>query len=91
MEGIRRLVQPPEVPPVELLVFGVLGLTANIIALTVLASSRGANFNMSAAFLEVLHDALGSLGVISAAVVICWHCAPGQGTRMGLCCGCSAR
>ena len=70
IEGIRRLVQPPEVPPFELLVFGVLGLTANIIALTVLASSRGANFNMRAAFLEVLNDALGSLGVIAAAVVI---------------------
>src|SRR5699024_12341784 len=56
--------------PLELLSFGALGLTANIIALSVLASSRGANFNMRAAFLEVLNDALGSLGVIVAAVVI---------------------
>src|SRR5699024_1405908 len=56
IEGIRRLVEPPEVPPMELLVFGVLGLAANILALTVLASSRGANFNMRAAFLEVLND-----------------------------------
>ncbi|WP_022870073.1 cation diffusion facilitator family transporter [Yaniella halotolerans] len=70
IEGIRRLVEPPEVPPMELLVFGVLGLVANILALTVLASSRGANFNMRAAFLEVLNDALGSLGVIVAAIVM---------------------
>src|SRR5690625_1865868 len=70
IEGVRRLVDPPEVPPIELLVFGVLGLAANILALTVLASSRGANFNMRAAFLEVLNDALGSLGVIVAAIVI---------------------
>lgn len=70
IEGIRRLMDPPDVPPIELLVFGVLGLTANIIALSVLASSRGANFNMRAAFLEVLNDALGSLGVIVAAIVI---------------------
>lgn len=70
IEGIRRLVDPPQVPPVELLFFGVLGLAANIIALAVLASSRGANFNMRAAFLEVLNDALGSLGVIVAAIVI---------------------
>ena len=70
IEGIRRLIDPPEVPAVELLVFGVLGLTANIIALTVLASSRGANFNMRAAFLEVLNDALGSLGVIVAAIIM---------------------
>src|SRR5690625_6398607 len=64
IEGIRRLIEPPEVPAMELLVFGVLGLVANVIALSVLASSRGANFNMRAAFLEVLNDALGSLGVI---------------------------
>lgn len=70
IEAVRRLVAPPEVPALELLAFGVLGLIANLIALSVLASSRGANFNMRAAFLEVLNDALGSLGVIIAAVVM---------------------
>ena len=70
IEGIRRLIEPPDVPAVELLIFGVLGLIANVVALAVLASSRGANFNMRAAFLEVLNDALGSLGVIVAAIII---------------------
>lgn len=70
IEGIRRLFEPPEVPASELLIFGLVGLVANIIAITILASSRGANFNMRAAFLEVLNDALGSLGVIVAAIVI---------------------
>lgn len=70
VEGIRRLFEPPEVPATELLVFGIIGLTANVIAILVLSSSRGANFNMRAAFLEVLNDALGSLGVIVAAIVI---------------------
>ncbi len=70
IEGVRRLFEPPEVPATELLVFGIIGLVANIIAITILASSRGANFNMRAAFLEVLNDALGSLGVIVAAIVI---------------------
>jgi cobalt-zinc-cadmium efflux system protein len=69
-EGVRRLFEPPEVPAGELLVFGVIGLVANIVAISVLASSRGANFNMRAAFLEVLNDALGSVGVIVAAIVI---------------------
>src|SRR5699024_5134534 len=68
IERIRRLIEPPDVPAVELLIFGVLGLIANVVALAVLASSRGANFNMRAAFLEVLNDALGSLGVIVAAI-----------------------
>lgn len=70
IEGVRRLFEPPEVPATELLVFGVIGLVANIVALLILSSSRGENFNMRAAFLEVLSDALGSLGVIAAAVVI---------------------
>lgn len=70
IEGVRRLFAPPEVPAGELLVFGLIGLAANLTAIAVLSSSRGANFNMRAAFLEVLNDALGSVGVIAAAVVI---------------------
>lgn len=70
IEGVRRLFEPPEVPAAELLIFGIVGLTANVIAISILSSSRGANFNMRAAFLEVINDALGSLGVIVAAIVI---------------------
>lgn len=70
VEGVRRLFEPPEIQGVELLVFGVLGLIANLIGIIVLSSSRSANFNMRAAFLEVLNDALGSLGVIIAAITI---------------------
>ncbi|MDV8003139.1 cation diffusion facilitator family transporter [Rhodococcus sp. IEGM 1408] len=70
IEGVRRLFEPADVPGTELLVFGVIGLVANIAAIAVLASRRGDNFNMRAAFLEVLNDALGSVGVIVAAIVI---------------------
>lgn len=70
VEGVRRLVEPREVPPTELLVFGAVGLACNVVAILVLSSSRESNFNMRAAFLEVVNDALGSLGVIVAAVVI---------------------
>lgn len=70
IEGVRRLFEPPEVPAGELLLFGIFGLVANVVAILVLGSSRGANLNMRAAFLEVLNDALGSLGVIVAAIVI---------------------
>lgn len=70
VEGVRRLLAPPEVPSSELLVFGIVGLVGNVVAIAVLASGRRANLNMRAAFLEVLNDALGSVGVIAAAVVI---------------------
>lgn len=70
IEGVRRLFQPAEVSGTELLVFGVVGLVANVIAIAVLSSGRDANFNMRAAFLEVVNDALGSVGVVVAAIVI---------------------
>lgn len=70
VEAIRRLWEPPEIAAPELLVFGVIGLVANIAAILVLASGRKDSFNMRAAFLEVLNDALGSVAVIVAAVII---------------------
>lgn len=70
VEGVRRLIDPPTIQGSEMLIFGVIGLAANIVAMIVLSSSKDANFNMRAAFLEVLNDALGSVGVIVAAVVI---------------------
>ena len=70
IEGIRRLFEPPEVVGSTMLWFGIIGLAGNAIGLLVLASGRHHNFNMKAAFLEVLNDALGSVAVIGAAVII---------------------
>jgi cobalt-zinc-cadmium efflux system protein len=70
VEGIGRLWSPPEIPPGELIVFGIVGLAGNLAALLVLFSRRSASFNMRAAFLEVVNDALGSVAVIAAAIVI---------------------
>lgn len=70
VEGIRRLGAPPEIPHDGLLIFGVIGLVGNVISLAVLIGGRSANLNMRAAALEVAADALGSIGVIIAAIVI---------------------
>lgn len=70
IEAVRRLFAPPEIEGGLLLVFGVVGLVGNVVSLAVLASSRRASLNLRAAFLEVLGDALGSVAVIVAAVVI---------------------
>jgi cobalt-zinc-cadmium efflux system protein len=70
VEGVRRLIEPTEVAGPELIVFGAIGLAGNIAALAVLLRHRSANFNLRAAFLEVLNDALGSVAVIVAAVII---------------------
>lgn len=70
VEGIQRLITPEPVASNEMIFFGVIGLLGNIASLVVLAGGRSANFNMRAAFLEVLNDALGSVAVIIAAIII---------------------
>lgn len=70
VEGIRRLVNPPEIAGGPLLVFGIIGLVANLIGLAILRGTQDETLNTRAAFLEVANDALGSIAVIVAAVVI---------------------
>lgn len=70
VDAIQRLFDPPEVQPTGLLVFGIIGLAGNIASMLIIAGGRGHNLNMRAAFLEVVNDALGSVAVIVAAVVI---------------------
>ena len=62
---------PDDVSDVRLLLgVGILGLTANVASIFILASQREDNMNMKAAFLEVLNDALGSVAVVLSALVM---------------------
>jgi cobalt-zinc-cadmium efflux system protein len=70
IEGIRRLITPAEIQGSGMLVMGIVGLIANVLAIGILAGGRGTNLNMRAAFLEVVNDALGSVAVIIGAVVV---------------------
>lgn len=70
VEGVKRLVNPPEITSGLLAIFGIIGLVANIASIMVLLNVRSANFNLRAAFLEVVNDALGSAAVIIAAIII---------------------
>lgn len=70
VEGIRRLFEPPDVSSGVMVVFGLVGLLGNAASMLVLAGARSANLNLRAAFLEVANDALGSIAVLVAALVI---------------------
>lgn len=71
-EAIQRFISPSEIPGQEVLIFGVIGLVGNILMIFALVGGDKNNFNMRAAFLEVLNDALGSVAVIISAFII-WH------------------
>ena len=70
VEAIRRIGQPPEIGSGLMLVVAAIGLVVNLGSLVVLHRGRRESLNLRGAYLEVLADALGSVAVIVAAVVI---------------------
>ncbi len=70
IEGVKRLINPPEISSGTLLIFGIIGFVGNLVSVLVLVRVRTTSLNLKAAFLEVLNDALGALAVIIAAIFI---------------------
>jgi cobalt-zinc-cadmium efflux system protein len=66
----ERLMQPPSVEGPLMLVVATGGLIVNVIAALLLHASSSHNINMRGAYLHVLGDLLGSVGAISAALII---------------------
>lgn len=69
-EAYRRLWAPPEILAGPMLAIAILGLGVNLIGMWLLRGGAGESLNLRGAYLELLGDALGSLGVILAAVII---------------------
>jgi cobalt-zinc-cadmium efflux system protein len=69
-EAIHRFVTPADTEGGLTIVFGLIGLVANTISLTLLLRGQKDSLNVRGAFLEVVADALGSVAVIISAVVI---------------------
>ncbi|WP_329295206.1 cation diffusion facilitator family transporter [Streptomyces pseudovenezuelae] len=69
-EAIQRFVTPADTEGGLTIVFGAIGLVANMISLTLLMRGQKESLNVRGAFLEVAADALGSFAVIVSAAVI---------------------
>ncbi|WP_327720742.1 cation diffusion facilitator family transporter [Streptomyces sp. NBC_00490] len=69
-EAIQRFITPAGTEGGLTIVFGAIGLVANMISLSLLVRGQAESLNVRGAFLEVAADALGSLAVIISAVVI---------------------
>jgi cobalt-zinc-cadmium efflux system protein len=70
VEAILRLREPAEVHSTPVLVVGVIGLVVNVIAFLMLRDGAQDSMNVRGAYLEVVSDMLGSVGVIVSAVVL---------------------
>ncbi len=69
-EAIHRLMAPPEVKGSVVFVIASIGLIANLLMMRTLHAHHGENLNMRAAYLHVIGDLLGSIGVILGGVIL---------------------
>ncbi|MFN2383623.1 MAG: cation diffusion facilitator family transporter [Gemmatimonadota bacterium] len=70
IEAYRRLDAPPEVQGPLMLGVAAGGLVVNLVSLKLLHSGRGESLNVRGAWLHVMGDLLGSVGTITAALMI---------------------
>jgi cobalt-zinc-cadmium efflux system protein len=69
-EAYQRLLAPPEIHTLLMTMVAVAGFAANIVSVVLLRAGSAHSLNLRAAYLEVLSDALGSLGVALAGALM---------------------
>ena len=69
-EAYRRIFEPPHVLGVPMLLIGLVGLAVNIASIKLLDHDSASSLNVRSAYLEVLSDAISSVGVIFGGVTI---------------------
>src|SRR2546428_11996262 len=69
-EPYRRLLTPPEILGGPMLAIATVGLAVNLVCAYLLHGAAARSLNVRAAYLEVLGDALSSIGVVGAAAIV---------------------
>lgn len=70
VEAIGRIGQAPEVNSTPMLVVGAIGLLINLVSLLLLRGGASESIGVKGAYIEVLGDAAGSVGVIAAGALV---------------------
>lgn len=70
VEAYHRFRDPEEIRSATMLLVACGGLVVNLVMLSILHGGKSDNLNMRGAWLHVLSDTLGSLGVIAAALCV---------------------
>ena len=69
-EAYFRFKAPPEVASLPMMIVAVVGLGINLVGFWILRAGAKESLNVQGAFLEVISDALGSVGVIIAGLIM---------------------
>lgn len=69
-EAVQRFREPPDVAGMPMMIVAIVGLIVNIISFRLLTKGAKESLNIKGAYLEVLSDMLGSVGVIVGGIVI---------------------
>ena len=69
-EAIQRLQDPPEVSTTPMIVVATVGLVINLVCFRLLQAGAKESLNLRGAYLEVVADAVGSVGVLVGAGII---------------------
>lgn len=70
IEAALRIGEPPHIASLPVLIVGIVGLLVNIVCFLLLREGAQDSMNMRGAYLEVLADLIGSVGVIIGAIVM---------------------
>ena len=70
VEAVGRIGSSPEVASGTMLVVGAIGFVVNVVALLLLRGGAAESLNVKGAYLEVVADTVGSLGVVAAALLV---------------------
>lgn len=70
VEAVGRVNDEPEVASTSMLIVGILGLAINIATMMLLRAGSKESLNVKGAYFEVVADAVGSVGVIVAGLLV---------------------
>jgi cobalt-zinc-cadmium efflux system protein len=70
IEAVRRIGSPAEVAAGPMLIVGAIGLGINVVVLLMLRVGAGESLNVRGAYLEVVADTAGSVGVLVAGALV---------------------
>lgn len=69
-EAYKRYLNPVDIIPLPMLGIAVIGLAGNVFSILILNKEKGFNLNRKAAYLHLFYDAISSVGVIIAGIII---------------------